>query len=64
MKEAAANSLGLAESKPPGAGWPAGPNPAKPGEVWSRNRWLAIIALVLAMHVALVFLFGEKNSGY
>ena len=59
MNEAAANSLGLAESKPPGKGWPAGP---KHREGWSRNRWLAIITLVFAIHVALVFLFGEKKQ--
>ena len=58
MNEAPANSLGLAEPKPPGAGWPAGPERS---EGWSRNRWLGVIALVFAAHVAMVFLFGEKK---
>jgi hypothetical protein len=47
MNDAPANSV--AESKPPGAGW-------------SRNRWLAMIALVFVLHVALIFLFGQKKS--
>jgi len=48
MNDAAANSPGLAE-----------PNP--PGEGWSRQRWLMVIAFVFAAHVAMVFLFGEKK---
>ena len=50
MNDAAANppALGLAESKP--------------GEGWSRARWLSVIALVFAVHVALIFLFGEKKT--
>ena len=48
MNEVPANSPGLAETEPPGAGW-------------SRNRWLAAIALAFAAHVALVFIFGAKK---
>jgi hypothetical protein len=33
-----------------------------PDEKWSRSRWLAVIALVFATHVALIFLFGEKKE--
>lgn len=55
MNEAPANSLGLAEPKPPGADWPAG---QEPGKGWSRNRWFTIIALAFATHVALIYLFG------
>lgn len=58
MNEAPANSLGLAEPKPPGEGWLAEP---KPDAGWSRNRWQVIILLVFATHIALVFLFGEKK---
>lgn len=60
-------------ANPPGENWPAGTDPAnageswlaepKPqGEGWSRSRWLAAIVLVLATHVALIFLFGEKKT--
>ena len=51
MNDAAAN--------PPGESWPAGP---ESNEGWSRARWLAVIALVLATHVALILLFGEKKE--
>ncbi|MDD5140092.1 MAG: TonB family protein [Verrucomicrobiales bacterium] len=59
MNEAPANLLGLAGSRPPGESWPAGP---KRSEGWSRKRWLVVIALVFAAHVALVFLFGGKKQ--
>jgi len=29
---------------------------------WSRQRWLALIALVFAAHIGLIFLFGEKGE--
>jgi TonB family protein len=29
---------------------------------WSRQRWLAVIALVFAAHIGLIFLFGEKGE--
>jgi TonB family protein len=48
MNEAPANSIGLAETNPPRAGWPG-------------RRWLAVIALVFAAQVALVFLLGENK---
>ncbi len=51
MNEAAANSPALEL---------AGPEP--PGEGWSRTRWLTVIALVFAAHVAVIFLFGEKKE--
>jgi hypothetical protein len=49
MNEAPANSpaLEIAEPEP---------------ERWSRPRWLAVIALVFATQVALIFLFGEKKE--
>ncbi len=37
----------------------AGP---KRSEGWTPNRWLAVIALVFATHIALIFLFGEKKE--
>jgi hypothetical protein len=50
MNDAPANSsvLELAESKP--------------SERWTASRWLAIIALIYAAHVALIFLVGEKKE--
>jgi hypothetical protein len=53
MNEAPANSpaLELAES-----------HPANAGERWTPARWLTVIVLVFATHVALIFLFGEKKE--
>jgi hypothetical protein len=50
MNDAPANvpTLGLAESKP--------------SECWSRQRWLTLVALIFAAHIALIFLFGEKKQ--
>jgi TonB family protein len=31
-------------------------------ERWTVSRWLAIIALIFAAHVALIFLFGERKE--
>lgn len=58
MNDVPANSPALAGPER-GPGWPAEP---KRCGGWSRNRWLALIALVFATHVALVFLFGEKKA--
>jgi TonB family protein len=38
----------------------AGPKPD--GENWSRTKWLVLIALVFAAHIALIFAFGEKGE--
>ncbi|HEY3931505.1 MAG TPA: hypothetical protein VGM58_03960 [Verrucomicrobiae bacterium] len=50
MNDAPANlpTLGLAEPKH--------------GERWSRQRWLTLVALIFAAHIALIFLFGEKKQ--
>jgi hypothetical protein len=50
MNDISANSpvLGLAEPKR--------------SEGWTLTRWLAVVALVFATHVALIFLFGEKKE--
>lgn len=37
-----------------------GPPPADEG--WSRTRWLIVIAFILATHVALIVLFGQKKA--
>jgi hypothetical protein len=34
----------------------------KPSERWSHQRWLALVALIFAAHIALIFLFGEKKQ--
>jgi len=65
MNEAHADSSapGLAgsESQPDmrGEGWPAAPKP--PGEGWSRQRWVTLVALVFAAQVALIFALSEKQ---
>ena len=41
---------GLAGSKPQGNG------------PWMRGRWLTLIALVFAAHVALLFIFGGRKQ--
>ncbi len=50
MNDAPANvpTLGLAEPKH--------------NERWSRQRWLTLVALIFAAHIALIFLFGEKKQ--
>jgi hypothetical protein len=50
MNEAPANPSALEFAEP------------KPSERWTSRRWLAVIALILAAHVALIFLFGEKKE--
>ena len=65
MNEAHADSSapGLAgsETQPEnrGEGWPGAPNPS--GEDWSWRRWLALVTLVFAAQVALIFVLGEKQ---
>jgi TonB family protein len=54
-----APALGLAEPKPQGENWLAEP---KRSEGWSRKKWLAIIAIIFAAHVAIIFAFGEKKQ--
>ena len=42
---------------------PAALEPARPpGEGWTRTRWFAVIVLVFAAQVALIFLLGEKKE--
>jgi TonB family protein len=36
--------------------------PKPQGEGWSRKKWLALIALVFAAHIALIFALGEKGE--
>jgi hypothetical protein len=42
-------AIGLAEPKPRGEGW-------------SQKKWLAVIAIIFAAHVAIIFAFGEKGE--
>jgi hypothetical protein len=48
MNADAAESSALAEPKPPAEGW-------------SVQRWILLIALVFAAHLAFIFLFGSKK---
>jgi hypothetical protein len=43
---------------------PTGPAVTKPqgGGPWTRGRWLTVIVLVLAAHVALLFVFGGRKQ--
>lgn len=38
----------------------AGPKPQ--GEGWSRSKWLAVVVIIFAAHVAFIFAFGEKKQ--
>jgi hypothetical protein len=38
----------------------AGPKPQ--GEGWSKTKWLAVVAIIFAAHVAIIFVFGEKKQ--
>ncbi|HZL13865.1 MAG TPA: hypothetical protein VFC85_06940, partial [Verrucomicrobiae bacterium] len=51
MNEASANPLAppLAGAKPPGEGW-------------TLKRWLAVITIIFAAHVLLIFCFGERKK--
>jgi hypothetical protein len=40
---------------------PAPPGPKPPGEGWPLSRWLLLIVLVCAAHVALLFTFGARK---
>lgn len=48
-----------AESPPPGAAWLPGPKP--PEEGWSQRKFFSVLAFVLALHLALIFLFATKK---
>jgi hypothetical protein len=39
----------------------AEPQPKRPDKSWSRKRWLALVTLVFAAQVALIFFLGEKH---
>jgi hypothetical protein len=64
MNDATANlpAPKMVEAKPPDENQPVEPNRVTTAERWSGSRWLAVIALVFATHVALIFLFGEKGE--
>jgi TonB family protein len=50
-------------SVPPAApdeSWLAGPHP--PREGWTQKKFLVVLTLLLALHVALIFLFGTKKK--
>jgi len=38
----------------------AGPKPQ--GEGWSKTKWLTVITLIFAAHLAIIFAFGEKKQ--
>jgi hypothetical protein len=50
----------LAESPPPAEDWLAGPKP--PSEGWTKKKFFLVLAFVLVLHVALIFLFGTKKQ--
>jgi len=35
---------------------------AEPGGRWTPGRWFFVIAFVIVLHVALIFIFGEKHA--
>lgn len=44
----------------PGEGWPAGPKP--PTEGWTRRKFFLVLAFVLVLHIALIFLLSTKKQ--
>jgi len=54
------HALGLAGPQPSGERLPAGPKASDDG--WPLNRWLVLIALVFAVHVGLLFMFGTRKQ--
>jgi TonB family protein len=50
MNDAPANAPALEIAKP------------QQGEGWTVSRWLAVITLVFATHITVIFLFGEKKE--
>jgi hypothetical protein len=46
-------------AQPPGEMWPAAPAPS--GDGWSGSKLIFFVALVLAAHFALIFIFGGKK---
>jgi hypothetical protein len=54
-----APALGLAAPKPPDESWLAEP---KRSEGWSRKKWLTVVAIIFAAHVAIIFAFGDRKQ--
>jgi hypothetical protein len=34
----------------------------KPSEGWSKKKWLAVVAIIFAAHIAIIFAFGERKQ--
>jgi hypothetical protein len=44
---------------------PSAPRLAEPkpqGEGWSQKKWLTVVAIIFAAHIAIIFAFGEKKQ--
>lgn len=59
MSDSPADAPALAPQTQTG-GWPAGSKPLDEG--WTRNKFIFLVAFVLALHVALIFIFGTKRQ--
>ena len=59
MSDSPADAPALAPQTQTGD-WPAGSKP--PGEGWTRNKFIFLVTFVLALHVALIFIFGTKKQ--
>ena len=59
MSDSPADAPALAPQTETG-GWPAGSKP--PGEGWTRNKFIFLVAVAFALHVALIFIFGTKKQ--
>ena len=62
MNSARRSPHGLDGARLPASAGEAAAAPKPPGEgSWPCSRWLTLIALVFAVHVALIFAFGERK---
>jgi hypothetical protein len=59
MSDSPADAPALAPQTQTG-GWPSESKP--PGEGWTRNKFIFLVTFVLALHVALIFIFGTKKQ--
>ena len=49
-----------ADSPPPNEDWLARPKPSGAG--WTRQKWVFLVALAVALHLVLLFIFGTKKQ--
>jgi hypothetical protein len=59
MNNAPANPPVPELAQPQSEGWHAGPERS---EGWSKKKWLVVVTIIFAAHIAVIFAFGEKKQ--